>query len=326
MSKGIEAFKCSNCDAPLAVSPDDAVITCNFCGNTVTIEGQKISKHFVLTPTIGSGEVQDKVRKWVGRGGGARVTEAQLRFVPYWVESMNAATRFQGYKRHEDTEYYTDSSGRRRSKTVVTYEPIDGRLNEDRSLNILGRRGAMFYSFDEMDKALKVTKRDITPFKFSTITRVEKRPVFLNSELSDEDAFEIAQTMVSEEHRSRAESGATKIWDCKTNIRKLGAYLLHVPHWMVRYQFGSETYRVGIDGHTKRVLKGEVPISTGFRAGMFLLSIIGLVVGSVGAQFIYWMLVGSGLEALAFVLIIVGLLIACIGTQQSFKISSEKRE
>ncbi len=324
MPKGIEAFKCSNCDAPLAVSPDDAVITCNFCGNTVTVEGQKVSKHFVLTPTIGSGEVQDKVRKWVGRGGKARVTEAQLRFVPYWVESMNAATRFQGYKRHEDTEYYTDSSGRRQSKTVVTYAPIDGRFNEDRSLNVLGRRGAMFYSFDEMDKALKVTKRDIKTFKYSTITRIEKRPVFLNSELSDEDAFEIARTKVSQEHRSRAESGATKIWDCKTNIRKLGAYLLHVPHWMVRYQFGSETYRVGIDGHTKRVLKGEVPVSTAFRGGMFILSIIGLAIGSIGAQVLAMYL--PGLEAIAFVLIIIGLIIACIGTQQSFKISSEKRE
>ena len=325
MPKGIEAFKCSNCDAPLAVSPDDAVITCNFCGNTVTIEGEKVTKHFILAPTISKGQVQDKVRKWVGRGGGARVTEAQLRFVPYWVESMNAATRFQGYKRHEDKEYYTDSSGRRQSKTVVTYEPIDGRFNEDRSLNVLGRRGAMFYSFDEMDKALRVTKQGIKPFKYSTVTRIDKTPVFLNSELSDEDAFEIAQTKVSQEHRSRAESGATKIWDCKTKIRKLGAYLLHVPHWMVRYQFGSETYRVGIDGHTKKVLKGEVPVSAGFRMGMLALSIIGLIIGSVGAHFLAPLVPGME-AAIAIVLIIVGLIIACIGTQQSFKISSEKRE
>ena len=98
------ALKCQSCNAPLTVSPDDVVIVCGYCGYTSTIEGEKIENHFVLEPTIDSADVREKITKWVGRGGKARVTEAILRFVPFWVESMHAYTHYEGYKKHTETE------------------------------------------------------------------------------------------------------------------------------------------------------------------------------------------------------------------------------
>jgi hypothetical protein len=319
------ALKCQSCNAPLTVSPDDVVIVCGYCGFTSTVEGEKIENHFVLEPTIDSGEIYDKINEWVGRGGKARVTEAHLRFVPFWVESMHAYTSYQGYKKHTETEHYTDSQGKRRSRTKIEYEPIQGHFDENRSVNVLCRRGATFYSLGELDKALHVTKRGITPFDYNAITAVESKPLFLNSELTDADAYEIAETFVAQDHRGRADSRATKIWDCHSRINKTGSYLLHVPHWLVRYQFGSETYRVGIDGHTKKILKGEVPISGSFRSAMFILSIIGFLVGTVGTYFVAQLL-SPDYTFLSVVCIVIGLILGVYGTQQSFKISAEKRE
>ncbi len=319
------ALKCQSCNAPLTVSPDDVVIVCNYCGYTSTVEGEKVENHFVLEPTIDAGEVREKVTEWVGRGGKARVTESHLRFVPFWVESMHAYTSYQGYKEHRETEYYTDSQGKRRSRTKIEYEPIQGHFDENRSVNVLCRRGATFYSQGELDKALHVTKRDIKPFDYNAITAVESKPLFLNSELTDTDAYEIAETFIAQDHRSRADSTATKIWDCHSRINKTGSYLLHVPHWLVRYRFGSETYRVGIDGHTKKVLKGEIPISGSFRGAMFFMSIIAVLIGTVGTYFVAQLL-APDYSVLSIILVVIGLILGAFGIQQSFKISAEKRE
>jgi hypothetical protein len=320
------ALKCQSCTAPLTVSPDDVVIVCNYCGFTATVEGEKIENHFVLEPTVDAADIREKVTEWVGRGGKARVTEAVLRFVPFWVESMHAFTHYEGYKEHRETEYYTDSQGNRRSRTKIEYEPITGDFNENRSVNVLCRRGATFFSQTELDKALSVTKRDIKPFNYNAITAVESKPLFLNSELTDPDAYEIAETFVAQDHRSRADSRATKIWDCQSQIKKTGSYLLHVPHWLARYTFAGETYRVGIDGHTKKVLKGEVPISGAFRGTMFFISLIFLAIGTVGSYFISELLAPQGLEVLAIVVTIISLIIAAYATAQSLKMSSMKRE
>jgi hypothetical protein len=322
----MEALKCAQCGAPLSVSPDDAILTCSFCGFTATLEGERIANHFILPPACNAAEVREKVQSWVGRGGKAMVTEAGLRFVPYWVESLQASTQYEGYKQTHETEHYTDSKGQRQSRTITLYEPVRGAFSEDRSLNVLCRRGAAFYSQGELDKALQVSKKSVTPFDFKQVTAVESKPLFLNSELVDADAYEIAETMVSEEHRRRAESTATKIWDCHSQINKTGSFLLHVPHWLVRYRFGTETYRVGIDGFTKNILKGEVPVSTAYRGTMLAVSIIGLLVGVVGAHLTAQLLAAQDLQFLGFVVIIVGLIIAALATKQTFKISAEKHE
>ncbi len=320
------ALKCQSCNAPLTVSPDDVVIVCGYCGYTTTIEGDKIDNHFVLEPTVDASDVREKVTDWVGRGGKAQVTEAILRFVPFWVEEMHAHSTYQGYKKHQETEYYTDSQGKRRSRTKIEYEPIQGTIDENRSINVLCRRGATFYSQSELDKALQVTKREVKPFNYNSITAVEKNPLFLNSELTDADAYEIAETYVEDDHRSRADSRATEIWDCHTRIQKTSSYLLHVPHWLVRYRFGTETYRIGIDGYSKKVLKGEVPVTTTFRAAMYFVSILFLFIGTVGTYFVAEFLRPDGLEMLSFAVIILSLIIAAFAIRQTFKISSEKRE
>jgi hypothetical protein len=322
----MEALKCPSCKAPLSVSPDDAVITCSFCGFTATIEGEQVANHSILPPTCNAAEVREKVQSWVGRGGKAVVTEAGLRFVPYWVESMHASTQYEGYRVTHETEYYTDSKGQRQSRTITLYEPVRGAFTEDPSVNVLCRRGAAFYSQGALDKALQVDKKSVIPFDFKQVTRVESKPLFLNSELTDPDAYEIAETTVSDQHRKRAEATATKIWDCNTQIQKTGSYLLHVPHWLIRYRFGKETYRVGINGFTKNVLKGEVPVSGGFRALMFVLSVVGLLVAVLGAHFAAELLAAQEMELIAYAVVVLGAVLAAVGTWQRFKISSEKHE
>ena len=58
---------------------------------------------------------------------------------------------------------------------------------------------------------------------------------------------------------------------------------------------------------------------------MWLTSIIGLIIGTVGTHFTAGYFAGGDLEILAFAVIFVGLFIAAFGTHQLFKTSSEKR-
>ena len=108
----------------------------------------------------------------------------------------------------------------------------------------------------------------------------EKEFHYLSSEISLDAANQLAKTAIFDDHRARAEKRCTKVFDCATQLTFTGTYFVHVPVWQVEYVFKDETYRIAILGSNGQIIKGEIPVTTRFRALFLTLSI--LIMGGAG--------------------------------------------
>ncbi|MGA7861880.1 MAG: zinc ribbon domain-containing protein [Thermoplasmata archaeon] len=100
-----QALKCPSCGAPLEPGLGDAVLTCPYCGGTVSIGGtgwKPVTQHSMLLPELLDQDAALKIVKASMDAGffhGHRFEDSQLVaakfvFAPYWIVPSAATTRF----------------------------------------------------------------------------------------------------------------------------------------------------------------------------------------------------------------------------------------
>lgn len=98
-------LKCPSCGAPLSPGMGDAVLTCDYCGATVSIGGtgwKPVAQHSMLMPQlISQDEALKVVRASMDAGffhghrfEDSQLVEAKFVFAPYWIVPSAATTRF----------------------------------------------------------------------------------------------------------------------------------------------------------------------------------------------------------------------------------------
>lgn len=97
-SGGVEKEKpilCESCGAPLKIGYGATLVTCEYCGSSMTISGEVaklISKHSMLLNKIPHENAVDVAKRWmdsgifrVGVSKEAAITEVSLKYVPVWT-------------------------------------------------------------------------------------------------------------------------------------------------------------------------------------------------------------------------------------------------
>ena len=103
---GVQELKCPACGAPIKPTFGEMVITCDYCGGSVTLGGQgwkEISKHTMLTVAVADRDAALKiVRGYFDQGmlhrhflEESKVAEEHLSYVPFWVMPASASTTYQ---------------------------------------------------------------------------------------------------------------------------------------------------------------------------------------------------------------------------------------
>lgn len=98
-------LKCPSCGAPLQPGLGDAVLTCQYCGATVSIAGtgwKPVTQHSMLMPQLLDQDTALKIVRASMDAGffhghrfeDSKVTEAKFVFAPYWIVPSAATTRF----------------------------------------------------------------------------------------------------------------------------------------------------------------------------------------------------------------------------------------
>lgn len=95
---------CSRCGAPLNLTQEDLIMTCRYCGFTMTVAtGEEIKRHSMLENRLFAQQAVDAAKKYMDKGvfrvgvsKEAAITNVKLRYVPFWVCSVNANTYFKG--------------------------------------------------------------------------------------------------------------------------------------------------------------------------------------------------------------------------------------
>ena len=239
-----QEIRCSHCGAPVEFKPGEIITTCKYCGFTTVIEtGQAFNfEHSLLLNNYNEAQVEDLVRDWMRSGflkpgdlaKKAKITEENLVYLPFWVVSVEATTKYKGIFE-------------RISPPIVK----EGEIQKEYNWLVLAREAAGFPTREyDVPLAGKI------PYDFRKIEGFAK---VLNSEMDKDEALEIAKQQIEAHHRFLLQQDIDKIIETSTTLNLKQMVYLHAPIWFIKYEYKGNIYQLIIDGSTGNALKGDMP-------------------------------------------------------------------
>ncbi len=241
-----ENIRCSHCGAPVEFKPGELIATCQYCGYTTVIEtGAPFNfEHSLLLNKYDLTQIDGLIKGWMCSGfmkpgdldRKSRIVEKNLIYLPFWVVSVEANTSYKGVFE-------------RISPPIVK----DGKIQKEYNWLVLAREAAGFPT-----REYDVPLDGKIPYDFRKIEGFAK---VLNSEITREEALELAKQQIEALHRYRLKQDVDKIIEIYTDINVKQAVYLHAPVWFVKYEYKDKTYQLILDGAAGMALKGDIPSS-----------------------------------------------------------------
>ncbi len=275
---------CTRCGAPLNVSQEHLIVTCNYCKLTIASDQlAKIRKHSMLENHLFVQQAVEAAQKYMDRGlfrtgvaKEAKILRTKLRFVPFWVFEVDATTRFSGVagagisgEIRQAQEAVSDKKSSKLSRfgrvllaAVSAYSEMQQKRDYSRRVSdsfsshytwtVIARNVSIseITSFD-----IPITKK--IPFD---VGKVPEDAEFLNMELDEQEAMDKTRAEVDARERRHAASRVDSLYDCGCDIRLGEGELIHAPIWFVHYSLEGDNYLILVDGSEGKVLGGGRPI------------------------------------------------------------------
>jgi hypothetical protein len=239
-------IRCSHCGAPVEFKPGELIATCKYCGFTTVIEtGAPFNfEHSLLLNKYDQNQTDTLIRDWMRSGfmkpgdlaKKSKILEKNLVYLPFWVVSVEAKTTYKGVFE-------------RISPPIVK----DGKIEKEYNWLVLAREAAGFPA-----REYDVPLEGKIPFDFRKIEGFAK---VLNSEITRDEALELAKQQIEELHRFLLKQEVDKIVEIYTSINVKQAVYLHAPVWFVKYEYKGQAYQLILDGAAGMALKGDIPSS-----------------------------------------------------------------
>lgn len=269
------AVRCDSCQAITVFDPTRVAQRCDFCGSTalLTVEQQTapIRPESLLEFKIPESQIREKVREWYGSRwfapnalkSRALTDTVHGLYLPYWTFDAQVHadwTAESGYHYYE-TEYYTDSDGKRQSRQVqhTRWEPSSGSLDHffDDEL-VPASRGVPAALLAKIEPF--PTTSELKPYQPGYLAGwvVEQYQIDLvaaaqhSREQMDGKVRQMCASQVPGDTHRRLEVSSD--YSAQTFKHVL------VPVWVLAYNYGSSTYQVVVNGYTG-AMAGKHPLS-----------------------------------------------------------------
>jgi hypothetical protein len=274
---GVQQLKCPACGGPIKPAFGEMVITCDYCGGSVTLGGggwKEINKHTMLPLKVldRTGALKT-VQGYMDQGffnrkafEESKIVEEHLSYIPFWVMPASASTTYQ-YQAVATSVGATVGtmaagallgsalSGNRGGTTVV---PIFGGpvVNPNRSETISGQ-----YEYPVIAvKAMSSYQPKDYQFGLTDRTFFDKKNIpsgtqVLNGDLGEDAANHAAQAYVQQLQSEAAHKKHSMVSQLKTQVNVSEGELLHVPIWYFQLDHKNAKTTVLIDGHAGRVIR-----------------------------------------------------------------------
>jgi len=275
---------CTRCGAPVSPSQEDLIITCRYCGFTISLATQEeIKAHSMLENHLFTQQAVEAAQKYMDKGifrsgvsRDAQITNVKLRFVPFWTFPVNTFTSYSGItgtglqgEMHQVQDALTD---KRASKLVKfgklvkagasAYMEAQQKDRKPTSVSlsftshyvwpILARRTMISeINYYDVPAARKV------PFD---VGKVSSDAEFLNTEFKEDEAKVKVRAEVEAKERLLASGRVDTLQSCNTNVTVADGELVHAPIWFVHYSLKGENYVILVDGSEGKVLGGGRPL------------------------------------------------------------------
>jgi hypothetical protein len=237
-------ISCSHCGAPLPVQPGEILITCGYCGFTSVVETGKAFEfeHSLILNTVAVNQAFDFVKAWMKNSFIAprdltkksSVAEQNLVYLPFWVVSGEASSHYKGI-----------------FERVAPPVEKEGDITNQYDWLVLARKETDFPT-----RSYHLSLEGKIPFE---ATRIEKNAKVLNSELTSQEATQLAHDEIGNLHQFLAKDRVDRIIEINTNFDVSEAYYLHSPVWFITYNYKGKRFQVIMDGSSEQVIKGDLP-------------------------------------------------------------------
>jgi hypothetical protein len=275
---------CPKCGASISPSQEDLIVTCRYCGFTVSLAGwDEIKAHSMLENHLYAQQAAEASQKYMDKGilraGVAReaqITNVKLRYLPFWTFPVATYTAYSGVtgaglagEMHQVEEALTDKRASKLSKfgklmkagaSAYLESQQKGQAPRTVSLSfsshyawpILARRSTIAeIGYYNVPAAKKI------PFD---VGRISSDAEFLNTEYKQEEAKLKVKAEVEAKERLLASGKVDNLQLCNTNATIGDGELVHAPIWFVHYTLKGENYVILVDGSEGKILGGGKPL------------------------------------------------------------------
>jgi hypothetical protein len=293
------ARNCDNCGAPLEFGYGATVITCGYCGSSLTLDGdvaRLISKHTMLMNLISREQAIETAKVWMDKGifrvkvaQESEIQNVDLKYLPVWTIPATLVGNYSGSShggyaadsrlmsdsfKKKDAKGFFKGFGKLAAKTAITAMAMtsDNRA-DDRVARNVNRSNSGFRSgtINEQHHQLILARRGTTMDLTKYPIPLGGKMIFDLNQITNSGGEILDGDMLEPEAMSMAES--TAIEGCRTNLlhqvdnlqnfnvqAQLGEpELVHVPIWMVHYIHKGVERVAAVDGITSTVVNGDRP-------------------------------------------------------------------
>ena len=247
----VTQLKCPGCGAPITPKFGEVVISCEYCGGSISLgrEGwSTVKKHTMLQIKLTeSDQVLQKVRDVMDRGmfhkhiqEKSKLEDVTLSVIPYWLIPASASTTV--------TFMWSETEGARYS-----------------SGQIINKTEEVDDNYDFPVVAVKALKEEYQPKEYQfallerTLFEVSKLPKglkVLNGDVSEEQAKLEAKPLVNQLQYQKAHDlhKHHTIERITTEVDVTDGELLHAPIWYVRYNHEGKKIVLIVDANSGGVM------------------------------------------------------------------------
>jgi hypothetical protein len=274
---GAEAMKCPSCGGPIHPAFGEMVITCDYCGSSVSLGGagwKEIQKHTMLGLKVSDrNQLLAAVRSAMDVGfmhrkdfEDSKVLEDKLQFVPFWIIPASASTtyEYQAVAASVGTtvgtivgaELLGSALNRGRGGGFFPVPIVTGPVvNSNRSETIAGQ-----FEFPVIAvKSLASYQPRNYQFGLTERTLFDRKAVpsgapILNGDLGETAAQGSAKAFVQQAQSDIAHKKHSVVSKLQTTVDVSEGELLHVPIWSFVLERKGQRMTMIVDAHAGRAI------------------------------------------------------------------------
>jgi len=271
---------CNKCGAPLKIPFGTSVLTCGYCGSSMTVGGagdqwSDIQKHTMLVNAIAADQASEIAQKWMDEGlfrsGVARnstITDIKLQYIPYWVMPIRCRTEFTGTAGTGIAGLRNAAGGAKggnigsmlggilnagiSAKYGGGPQQVSRAIDKTYDWPIIAIRGLENYVVDNY-QFIVAQKQLFDPGKLGNPESI------LNGDVTESEAKQKAQGSICAFQEAEAKSQLDVLSSINSKTKTEAGELLHAAIWFVKYRLNDKDYFILIDGSNGKIIKGERP-------------------------------------------------------------------
>jgi hypothetical protein len=293
----VKEVTCGACAATTTVRVEVQADSCPFCDTPFVAEphSERVIKPHALLPFRVTSEAGGKAfGNWVSsrwfapnklKDYARRTEKLNGIYLPHWTYDTRTITDYQGQRGeyYWDTESYTDSDGKRKTRRVrkTRWYPASGRVHDRFDDLLVVGSDSLPRSFTEKLEPWDLP--DLVPFAEEYLSGFRSEHYALGLC----DGFELAKGQAEPVIRSsiRADIGGDKqrIHHSVTDWEDISFKHILLPVWVSAYRYKDTVYRVVINARTGEV-QGERPYSV-IKITLTVLTVIAIIAAiAIGAR------------------------------------------